>query len=49
MAWLCEYLALVMATMVDAGLIEINSRTLKRIEGNDEATMNPLRGSAIPN
>jgi len=26
-----------MAMMVDVGLIEINSRTLKRIEGNDEA------------
>ena len=26
-----------MATMVDVGLIEVNSRTLKRIEDNDEA------------
>jgi hypothetical protein len=34
-----------MATMVDVGLIEVNSRILKRIEDNDEA----VRGSAIPN
>jgi hypothetical protein len=26
-----------MATMVDVGLIKVNSRTLKRIEDNDEA------------
>jgi hypothetical protein len=26
-----------MATMVDVGLIEVNSRTLKRIEDNNEA------------
>jgi hypothetical protein len=27
-----------MAAMVDVGLIEVNSRTLKRIEDNDEAS-----------
>jgi len=51
-----EYLALVMATMVNVGFIEINSCTLKRIEGYDEVAvrgvvygeMNSLRGSAIP-
>ena len=46
-----------MATMVNVGFIEINSCTLKRIEGYDEVAvrgvvcgeMNSLRGSAIPN
>jgi hypothetical protein len=43
-----------MATMVDVGLIEVNSRTLKRLEDNDEAAKRgvdceSLRSSAIPN
>ena len=46
-----------MATMFNVSFIEINSCTLKRIEGYDEVAvrgvvcgeMNSLRGSAIPN
>jgi len=34
---MCEYLALVMATMIDMGLIKVNSRTLKRIKDNNKA------------
>lgn len=39
-----------MVTMVDVGLIEANSRILKRIEDNDnvECEMKPLHSNAIP-
>jgi len=36
-----------MATMVDVSLIEINSRTLKRIEGNDEAAKASANRKAV--
>jgi len=36
-----------MATMVDVSLIEINSCTLKRIEGNDEAAKASTNRKAV--
>ena len=38
-AWLCEYLKVVTAMVVNVDFVEMNSRVMRRIEGNNEVAV----------